>query len=272
MYVPSWMAYTQYYTRITMILTRLGNKKSLSSGIYQYFPPHKMRITLFFGAGGMYFNTPKAKYNIINDLDDDVTNLYLVVSERPEELIESISTMPVSKSLLDHWKNNTPLDPVLKACRFLLMSNFTYLGKGDTIRFSVGNEKKNIIPKIKETLSYLGDDRIMNEDFRNVIEKISFYDTVLKREESFIYLDPVYLDTTHYYKVPTWTKDDTFDCFEIMSNEGIPAAMSEFDHPFILDEAKKRDFRVFHVKNRRNIGNRRKEILITNYTPNGLLF
>ena len=124
-----------------MLLTRLGNKKSLSEKIYPYFPYHKMRITLFFGAGGMYFNTPKSKYNIINDLDDDITNLYLVVSEEPNQLIDAIYSVPISKSLLKYWRTYTPKDPIQKAVRFLLLSNFTYLGKGDTIRFGVGKER-----------------------------------------------------------------------------------------------------------------------------------
>ena len=57
-----------------------------------------------------------------------------------------------------------------------------------------------------------------------------------------------------------------------MSNEGIPAAMSEFDHPFILSEAKKRGFKVIPIKERQNIKNRRIEILVTNYSPANLLF
>ncbi|MEL6661009.1 MAG: DNA adenine methylase [Bacteroidota bacterium] len=255
-----------------MVLTRLGNKKSMAGKLYQYFPPHRLRITLFFGAGGEFFNTPRAKYNVINDLDDDVTNLFLVVSERPDDLVDAVEYMPISASLMKKWRKDIPTDPVLKAVRFLLMSNFTYLGKGDTIRYGVGLEKEKLIPRIKQTHLSLGDSRIMNEDFRNVIGKISFSPTVLTREQAFIYLDPVYLETGHYYRVPDWTEEDTFDCFEIMSNEGIKAAMSEFDHPFILSEAERRGFHVIPIGSRRNIKNHRNELLITNYRPQSLLF
>jgi len=255
-----------------MVLTRLGNKKAMSSTIYDLFPPHRLRITLFFGAGGIFFNTPRAKFNILNDLDDNITNLFLVISERPDELIDTVSSMPISSTLLKHWKSNIPDCPVQKAARFLLISNFTYLGKGDTIRFGVGCEKDRLIPRIKETFLRLGDARIMCEDFRDVIGKISFYPSVLKREESFIYLDPVYLGTTHFYKVPKWTQDDTYDCFQIMDKEGIPAAMSEFDHPFVIEQAKRFGYIVTPIANRRNIKNTRQEVLITNYRPQNLLF
>ena len=59
-----------------MILRRLGNKKKIAKKIQAYFPPHKIYIEPFFGAGGMFFNKPKAKYNIVNDLDSDVFNLF----------------------------------------------------------------------------------------------------------------------------------------------------------------------------------------------------
>jgi DNA adenine methylase len=50
-----------------MILRRLGNKSKIASEIYRHFPPHRTYVEPFFGAGGMFFNKPKAKYNILND-------------------------------------------------------------------------------------------------------------------------------------------------------------------------------------------------------------
>ena len=44
-----------------MILRRLGNKKKIAKEIQKYFPEHKIYIEPFFGAGGMFFNKPKAK-------------------------------------------------------------------------------------------------------------------------------------------------------------------------------------------------------------------
>ena len=69
-----------------MILRRLGNKKKIAKQIQSYFPKHKIYIEPFFGAGGMFFNKPKAKYNIVNDLDSDVFNLFQVVMNQKEEL------------------------------------------------------------------------------------------------------------------------------------------------------------------------------------------
>lgn len=248
-----------------MMLTRLGNKSKLAAPIYSHFPRHKMRIDLFFGAGGFFFNSPKADYNIVNDLDDDVTNLFLVVKERKDELYRAVELLPISSSLLKYWKTHRESNSLQKAIRFLLLSNFTYLGKGDTLRLGLDNAKANLLQQIEPTFEALKDVKITSYDFREVLGKISFSKTVLRKEDAFCYLDPIYLGTQHFYKVPNWKEQDSLDCFNIMSDSGINCAMSEFTHPFILAEAKKRGFNIIPIRERKNIKNRKVEILITNY-------
>ena len=41
--------------------------------------------------------------------------------------------------------------------------------------------------------------------------------------------------------------------------------MSEFDHPFILEQAKERNLNVIIIGERGNLKNFRTEILVTNY-------
>jgi DNA adenine methylase len=229
-----------------------------------------MRIELFFGAGGSFFYLPPPKYAILNDLDDDVYNLYKIILDQKDELIQQIKLMPITQSLIKDWKKNIVLDPMTKAIRFLLLSNFTYLGKGDTLRFGLENVKKNLIKNIEPTFLKLQNATLMNSDFRNVVEKINFSETLLKKSEAFIYMDPVYLGTEHYYKVPKWTAHDTEDCFKIMANSGIPSAMSEFDHKTVLDLARDYKMNVIYLGKRRNIKNIRQELLITNYDSNQL--
>ncbi len=255
-----------------MILTRLGNKRKLSNDLWEYFPKHKMRIELFFGAGGSFFYTPPSQYAILNDLDDDVTNLYHVLLNYKSELQSQIEIMPISQSLVKHWKVNIESDPIKKALRFLLLSNFTYLGKGDALRLSLDNAKKNLINSIEPTFLKLQNTKITNYDFREVLDKISFSKKLISKDQSFVYLDPVYLETLHYYKVPQWTEHDTEDCFKIMANSGIKCAMSEFDHEMVLDFAHEYKMNVIPLKERVNIKNRRVELLITNYTDPQLKF
>ncbi len=229
------------------------------------FPKHRMRIELFFGAGGSFFYLEKPKFSILNDYDSDVYNLYLQVLNNFEKLKKAIELLPVSEDLINYWRKNLESDPLKKAIRFLLLSNFTYLGKGDTIRLGINHDKRNLINRLEPTLQFLSDSKITNCDFREVLPKISFQEKVTPKSDCFVYMDPVYLGTEHYYKVPKWSVNDTEDCFRIMQDCGINTAMSEFNHECVLDFASDYNMNVIYLKDRQNIKNTRTEILITNY-------
>ncbi len=248
-----------------MILVRLGNKRRMKLDLLRYFPNHRMRIELFFGAGGSFFYLPEPQYAIVNDLDDDVTNLYLMVQNNLERLRQEIEIVPISEPLMKHWLKNREVDPVKKAVRFLFLSNFSYMGKGNTLRLGLDNAKKWTLSNLDATFLKLQNVKIMNRDFREVIPAISFTKGLNDKENCFVYLDPVYLGTEHYYRVPKWTENDTVDCLDLMLNCGIKSAMSEFDHPFVVNQAEKRGLNVIRLRSRANIKNRRTEILVTNY-------
>ncbi|MCH2197135.1 MAG: DNA adenine methylase [Kordia sp.] len=238
--------------------------------LYKHFPEHRMRIELFFGAGGSFFHLPQPKYSILNDFDSDVSNLYKIILDRKEELKQQITIMPISEAMINHWKKHIETDAMRKAIRFLLLSNFTYLGKGDTLRLGIDNSKRNLLARIDPVFEMLQNSQITNCDFREVLPKISFHKDVTPKEKCFVYLDPVYLDTEYYYKVPKWSENDTEDCFKIMKDCGIKCAMSEFDHEAVLDFASDYEMKVIYLKDRRNIKNTKTEILITNYESNQL--
>ena len=54
----------------------------------------------------LVFNKPKVTYNIINDLDSDVFNLFQVIMNQKEELEKAFYLMPIHSDLLDYWKKN----------------------------------------------------------------------------------------------------------------------------------------------------------------------
>jgi len=249
-----------------MVLTRLGNKRRMKKDLAKYFPKHKMRIELFFGAGGSFFYLPEPKYAIVNDLDDDVTNLYLTIQNSLEQLRREIEIVPISESLIKYWKKNRETEPIKKAVRFLFLSNFTYMGKGDTLRASLDNSKDSILDNLTATFNKLQNVKIMSRDFREVIPAISFTKGLNDKNHCFVYLDPIYLGTEHYYRVPKWKEIDTTDCLDLMLTCGIKSAMSEFDHPYVVAEALKRGLKIIYLRERSNIKNRRTEILITNYS------
>lgn len=249
-----------------MILRRLGNKKKIAHKIQAYFPPHKIYISPFFGAGGMFFNKPKAKYNIVNDLDSDVFNLFQVVMNQKEELEKAFYMMPIHSDLLNYWKENEETEPIKKALRFLFLSNLTFMGTPNNIKFGTENPKNSFYKNIDGTFEALKDVQFLNFNFKDVFKKIQIKETSF----TFIYCDPPYLGTDDNYS-HSFKESDSLDLFNTLEQTGCKWAMSEFDHPFILQQAKERKLNVIEIGERQNLKNRRTEILVTNYKTNQLL-
>ena len=198
-----------------MILQRLGNKNRIASTIINTFPKHNVYIEPFFGAGGLYFNKQKSLHNLLNDIDDDVFNLWDVFIRKNSELIEKIESMPITKSLFDYWIKNKETDEVMKALRFLMLSNFSIYGTSSTFHMSVGNTKNILIQKFFGSKNILDDSIFSNYDFREFYKSISW--GRIYKENNFTvlsYNDPPYLGTSDNYS-HSFTEQDSFDLFEI---------------------------------------------------------
>jgi len=245
-----------------MILRRLGNKSKIAMELQKYFPEHKIYVEPFFGAGGMFFNKPKAKFNFLNDIDEDVFNLFNVVSRQYDEFVLKVETMPMHEGLMNYWKDNRETDNVLKALRFIFLSNFTLFGTGVTLRVGSLNSKNVLFDNLAKVNKVIFDVQFANSDFRRFLKMYSFGDD--ENNKAFIYCDPPYLDTVDNYS-HSFIKQDAADLFDCLIETGCKFAYSEFDHPFILEQAEKRGLNVIIIGERKNLNNRRTEILVTNY-------
>lgn len=92
------------------------------------------------------------------------------------------------------------------------------------------------------------------------------------KDNAFIYSDPPYYRTNNNYTDNGWTWQDTLDCMDITFDNGIKGAMSEFDNPLIIEEAKRRNLNIVNICERQTLKNRNTEILITNYELQQELF
>ena len=256
------------------LLRRLGNKQAMAKKLLPYFPPHDIYIEPFFGAGGMFFNKPRAKHNFLNDMDSEVFNLYMVVLEERERLKFELARMPVHQKLWEHWKTNIPEDRVLRAVRFLLYSNFGYMGKPDTLHVMDTDSRAMALEEI-ELLDFGSSTKITCMDFEKALASIAIRDKDDGKWEAktFIYADPPYLGTNNNYE-SAFTEQDTQRLFDVLIAKGCRFAISEFDNPAVIAMAQTRGLQVHTIGARQNMKNRRTEILITNYAPSvqGLLF
>lgn len=251
-----------------MILRRLGNKQGIAEDIVKYFPLHTIYIELFFGAGGIFFNKPKAKFNFCNDIDDEIINLFDVAKERKQELIEEIESTPTNDTLFKRWKKQTETDPIKKAMRFLYLSNYSYMGTG-SLRFTAEYSVKTLLNNCMALSFDNYDVKFMNTDFRKVIGKIAWRDED-EKQKAFVYADPPYLGTNGNYD--SFSEQDTTDLFQTLVDSKMRFAISEFDNEFVIDLAKRHNLNTNIIGERNNLRNRRTEILITNYISQPTLF
>ena len=252
-----------------MILRRLGNKSKLAADIIQYFPPHKIYIEPFFGAGGMFFNKPKAQYNIVNDIDSDVFNLFQVVMNQKDELEKAFYIMPIHSDLLGYWKANKETDSIRKALRFLLLSNFTFMGTGEIIKYGNGNPKEIFFERIDSCSKMIYDVQFFNGDFRRFFTLIRDCDL----QNTFIYADKPYkTDRYDIYDNGLWTAQDDIDLLDVLDSTNIKYAVSEFEGSHFENLALEKGLNKIIIGERQNLKNRKVEILLCNYQIEGRLF
>lgn len=251
-----------------MILTRLGNKRLIADKIYPLFPEHEMYVEPFFGAGGMYFSKPKAKYNIVNDLDKEVYNLFRVTMNKAKlkKLKALFKDFPIHINLWNYWKVNKPKDDVERALRFLFLSNYGYLGKPNTLAYGVDNQKLRFNQLADITNEKLFNTMFTNCHFREVFQNLGR----VKDKKIFIYNDPPYLATDNNYEIGDFDDRESWELFNLNVGSGHKFMISEFNHPFIIKQAEKHGLNIIYLMERKNIKNVRTEILVTNYDSSQL--
>ena len=74
-----------------IVIPYYGGKYSLSKVLVPLIPPHSRYIEMFAGGLSMFFRKTKAEWNILNDKDNNIVNLYMCVINNLNELVEHSS-------------------------------------------------------------------------------------------------------------------------------------------------------------------------------------
>ena len=232
----------------------MGNKKKLiNKGLIELFPENiSMFVDLFAGSGIVSMNTEASKY-IINDIDTNLISLYNMFKfTEADTIIEHIENRIEHYGLAkertkrnefkdkekieqykkaymtlrsDYNKNKTVLD-FYTLMFYSFSQQFRFNNKGD-FNMPCGNDCFSDKNKeyIRNGRDFFKDNNVIitNNDFRKL--KISKLDN-----NSFVYLDPPYLDTTATYNENGgWTIKDEQDLYNIceeLDSNGIKFGMS----------------------------------------------
>ena len=111
-----------------------GSKWALANWIIQHFPAdyeNMVYLEPFAGSAAVFFNKKPGIVETINDLNEDVVNLFRVLREDPEQLLEKIRMTPYSRE--EFRLAAIPCeDPVEKARRFMVRTTQSIGAKPDS--------------------------------------------------------------------------------------------------------------------------------------------
>lgn len=187
-----------------------GAKIRLASQIIASLPPHNAWVEAFCGSAALTLAKKPAPIEIINDLDDQIINLFEQLRKNPEKLISAISLTPYArKEYLLAKERDSIVNSLEKARRFLVSTMMTVNGAvGETgagFSFSQsysrdGREARvnrwyNLPERLSLVVERLRGVRVENRDARELL------DMFLNKPATLFYMDPPYLmERSHQYK------------------------------------------------------------------------
>lgn len=189
-----------------------GSKWNLANKIVELLPKHKTYLEPYFGSGAVLFTKEPSAIETVNDLNDDVVNLFKVIQQEPAALAEKIFLTPYSRKIYDKAWEIRPENEIDKALNFVIRSvmshGFRNIEKSGWKIDVNGRERAyavkhwNDLPELIQEMT-LRLKQVQIES-RPAIELIDKYN----REGVCMYIDPPYVLSTRTRKQYTVEMED----------------------------------------------------------------
>ena len=247
----------------------IGGKKALRDEIISRFPTDYKRYIEVFGGGGwvLFHKAPGNDFEVYNDRNPNLANLYRCVRDHPDELISELTYALNSRTDFDYiskiMKTPTEIPDVKRAAYFYQLIRYSYASGLDSYA-SQPHSMWNNFPLITNACARLQKVVIENKDFEKLIDQ---YD----RPESFFYCDPPYFETEDYYEDVGFTKADHERLADKLSSIEGKYLLSYNECPEIRELYESRGARIESISRLSNIAQRYEagkqydELIISNY-------
>ena len=247
----------------------IGGKEALRDEILARFPlDYKRYIEVFGGGGWVLFHKPAGRdFEVYNDFNPNLANLYRCVRDHPKELIAELTYVLNSRIDFDFVRQTlhtkTEIPDIKRAAYFYQLIRQSYASGLDSFG-AQPHSMWNNFPLINQACSRLQKVVIENKDFEKLIKQ---YD----RPESFFYCDPPYYETEDYYEdVGFTTKDHERLANALCSMQGkfllsyndCPEIRELYSRPGIIIEGTSR---LSNIAQRYEAGKQYAELIISNY-------
>lgn len=178
----------------------VGGKKALRDQILSRFPlEYKRYIEVFGGGGWVLFHKPPGRdFEVYNDFNGNLVNLYRCVREHPDELEKELTFMLNSRLDFEYMKymlhSKAVLPDIRRAAYYYALIRYSYASSVDSFGSQPHSMWRNF-PLIHTASKRLQNVVVENKD---CVKLIGQYD----RPESFFYCDPPYYETEGYWYTP----------------------------------------------------------------------
>lgn len=232
----------------------LGGKSQLARTIIELMPAHKTYVEVFGGAGWVLFKKTPSATEVINDINDDLINLYRVIKFHFDAFLAEFDQLLFSRTIFNEMhKNDRGLTDIQRAAKFyyLLRASFGCQLDGS---FSYSKERKSRLKLGDELRTHL---QSIHARLQQVIIENAGYDYVIKRMDSpdtLFYLDPPYWDCENMYGKGIFGKDDFYALKEQLDEIKGKFILSLNDVPEVRELFK--DYNMQHKKIRWSVNNR----------------
>lgn len=249
-----------------------GGKWRLATWIISHFPPHHSYLEPFLGSGAVLFNKPRSHIETVNDLDDDIVNLFDWIRRDPEKLARALYYTPYSRTAYQNAssKDGNSLERAVRFCVRLNQSRgFRALEATGWCHDLQGRERgyaalnwQSLPELVIEAAERLRGVQIEHMDAIELIKKFN-YPNVL------IYCDPPYLLETRrgkQYDCEMTDEEHEKLLEELLRHQG-PVLISGYESELYQDKLSR-----WHREEQRSYsrgGGKRKEILWMNFEPEG---
>ena len=102
------------------ILKYPGSKWRIADEIVKRIPEHHSYLEPFFGSGAVFFNKESSAIETINDLDNEIPNLFRCIRDDPEKLAARVTLTPYSRYEYENAYGGVPADEYDQAMQFLI--------------------------------------------------------------------------------------------------------------------------------------------------------
>ena len=225
-----------------------GGKGKIAPWIVSYFPYHKVYVEPFCGAASVFFNKERSYAEVLNDLDDDIVNVFRVLrnSETCESLCEQIELTPFAlteyKMAFDRPVPGHP-DDIERARRFLVRCAMGFFADSANTNnsfpgFRADVWRKSTIPAhdwsaVPTKLQWFCE-RLKGV----VINKMDAFDAIRKYDDTntLFYLDPPYIKETrtqasHHCYTHEMSNADHCRLLDLILTLNGMVVISGYDHP-----------------------------------------